>query len=191
MNKYMLIEKFDMIIAKITLFTFLSIIPAGGFSLLQDLTGWYVDNKVFMSFISLAIFVDHAVGSWVHWSVKKDFSWRKNRNGLFLKVFGSIAGYVIFEMFYQIVQDVDFIAVYLKVLLQVVTFAYPGFSALMNISLATGGRYPQKGIMSKFIRFEEEADLSIFKINENETEKPISNDSGDVGNDQLSDQAKN
>lgn len=173
-----IIERMDILAAKLTVLTVLSIVPAGGFSFLQNLTGWYVENAFFMSFVSVAIFIDHAVGSWVHWKIKKDFSWQKNRNGLFMKILGSIAGYVIFEMFYQIVDDVDFIAVYLKVLLQVVTFAYPGFSALMNISIATGGKYPSKGIMGKFIKFEETADLKIFKTKIDETETDSNNDSG-------------
>lgn len=159
----MIIDKIEMVTTKLAALTVLSIFPAGGFSVVQSLTGWYIDNAAFMSFVSVAIFIDHAVGSYVHWFKKKDFSWRKNRNGLFLKIGGSIAGYVLFEMFYQIVQDVNFIAIYLKILLQVATFAYPAMSAFVNISIATGGRFPSKAILNKFIKFEETADLTVFK----------------------------
>ena len=143
--------------------------PAVTLSLVEKFTGWYVDNQMFMTFIAIAIFCDHLLGSYVHKKIKKDFTWKENRDGLFRKVGGSIIGYVLFEMFHQIVKDVDFIAIYLKVLLQLVTFCYPFFSALVNLSIATNGKYPPKGILKKFAKFEEDADLTIFKtgINEN------------------------
>lgn len=144
--------------------------PAVSISLIERLSGWYISNQIFMIFICAAIFFDHLLGSYVHAKIKKDFSWKKNRDGLFIKFGGSLIGYVLFEMLQQIVKDVDFIAIYLKVLLQLVTFFYPFFSAIVNLSIATGGKFPSKGLMKKFVKFEDEADLKIFKTKIDETD---------------------
>src|SRR5690606_4440822 len=80
-------------------------------SILESLSGWYVENTVFMSFVCLAIFLDHLAGSYVHAFISKTFSWRKNRDGLFRKIFSTVIGYVLLEMLHQIVDDVDFIAI--------------------------------------------------------------------------------
>lgn len=157
--------------------------PAISVSLFERMTGWYIDNQIFMVFVSVTIFIDHLAGSYVHYFIKKDFSWRKNRNGLFTKLGGSILGYVLFEMFHQIVKDVDFIAIYLKVLLQLVVFWYPFFSAIINLSIATNGKMPPKGLFKKFVKFEDTADLSIFKTALDGTEQSNKNDDTDINND--------
>lgn len=141
---------------------------SSSFSFMQEITGWYIDNVFFMTFVSVAIAIDHALGSYVHWKKLKDFSWKENRNGLFLKILGSLCGYILFEMLYQILQDVEFISMYLKVLLQVVTFFYPFMSAVKNLSIATNGKFPSKALLSKFIKFDETADLNVLKPIKNE-----------------------
>lgn len=166
----MITEKIDFLSAKITGLLIISAIPAGGLSFFQDLTGWYVENRIFMSFIAAAIFIDHGVGSWVHYRIEKDFSWKENRNGLLIKVGGSIVGYVLFEMFYQIVQDVNFVSMYIKILLQVTTFAYPAYSAMENIKKWTKGKFPPDWIMLKFKKFNKTGDLETFKTARNEDE---------------------
>lgn len=181
----MMIEKLNIILTKISFIVVLSSIPAGFFSVFQSITGWYFDNAWFMSFVAIAIFIDHAVGSYVHWKIKKDFNWKQNRDGLYTKVFGSIAGYILFEMFYQIVEDVHFIGMYLKILLQVATFAYPAMSALVNISLATNGNYPPKGILKRFIKFEETGDLEAFKTISDEDKNNSVIDTDDNNSDEL------
>lgn len=138
---------------------FVSLGPA----LLESLSGWYIQNSVFMSFVFVAIFLDHLSGSYVHWFIKKDFSWKKNRNGLFLKFSSSVFGYVLLEMLRQIVDDVDFIAIYLKISLQLVVFLYPASSAFGNIHIITNGKMPPKWLMTGVKRFEEDGDLRHFR----------------------------
>lgn len=142
---------------KLGLFT--SFAPA----LLESLSGWYIENSVFMSFVFIAIFLDHLAGSYVHWFIAKDFSWRENRNGLFLKFASSVVGYVLLEMLHQIVDDVDFIAIYLKISLQLVVFLYPASSAFGNLHIITKGKMPPKWLMTGVKRFEEDGDLTHFK----------------------------
>lgn len=137
-------------------------------AILQSLSGWYVENSVFMSFVTLAIFLDHLSGSYVHWFIAKDFNWKENRNGLFLKISSTVVGYVLLEMLHQIVDDVDFIAIYLKITLQLVVFLYPASSAFGNLHIITKGKMPPKWLMTGVKRFEDDGDLSHFKTTKNQ-----------------------
>ena len=94
-----------------------SVTPAVPISLLDRLFGWYIDNQVFLTMVFLAVVIDHVLGSFVHFQIKHDFSIKKNLNGLLTKGFSVCAGYVLFEMIHQIVDDVEFIAIYFKVIL--------------------------------------------------------------------------
>lgn len=134
-----------------------------------------------MSFVCAALVIDHLIGSYVHKMIKKDFTWKKNLHGFLIKGFSVVAGYVLFEMMHQIVDDVDFISTYFKITLQLIVFMYPAGSALVNISIASGGKFPSKGIMEKFVKFENTADLETFKTKQNEeniNNQPIYNDVG-------------
>lgn len=166
---------------KIMMLFAVSAVPSLGFSL-ADFMGWYIDNKVFMYFVTGAIFIDHILGSWKHSQVDKDFSWKKNATGLFLKMSVTFMGYILFEMFYQIAQDVEFIALYLKVLLQLVTFMYPASSAFKNSYVLTNGKFPSKGLMKIFQLFEDTADLSTLKTNKNENKEDSVSEPTDSNN---------
>lgn len=136
--------------------------PAIGISLTERFIGWYIENQIFMSFVFVALSLDHILGSWVHYR-KGDFSLKENIYGLFGKTTSVIVGYVLFEMVHQIVKDVDFIAIYFKVLLQLMVLLYPAGSAMGNLSILTNGKFPPVGWMKKLRKFNEEADLETFK----------------------------
>lgn len=145
----------------------LATLPAFGISLTERFVGWYIENQIFMTFVFLALFLDHILGSWVHWQ-KRDFSLKTNIYGLFGKTTSVIVGYILFEMVHQIVKDVDFIAIYFKVLLQLMVFLYPAGSAMGNLSILTNGKFPPVGWMNKLRKFNESADLETFKTKKDE-----------------------
>lgn len=149
----------------------LSAPPAFGLTLLEKLTSWYVNNQIFMTFVFLALVIDHILGTYIHLKIKKDFTLKKNLDGLLRKGFSVVAGYVLFEMVHQIVKDVDFIATYFKVLLQLMVMLYPVGSAMSNLSLITNGKFPPIGWMKKLEKFNESADIETFKTKNNETEE--------------------
>lgn len=149
----------------------LSAAPAIGLTMIEKLTSWYINNQIFMTFVFIALTIDHILGSYVHWQIKQDFSFKKNLSGLLQKGFSVVAGYVLFEMIHQIVKDVDFIATYFKVLLQLMVLLYPIGSAMGNLSIITNGRFPPIGWMKKLDNFQNNVDLETFKTkikNENE-----------------------
>lgn len=156
-----------------------SVFPA----VFESLSGWYIENSVYMSFVFIAIFLDHLLGSYVHWFILKDWSWKKNRNGLFQKFSSTIVGYILLEMLHQIVDDVDFIAIYLKVTLQLVVFLYPAASAFGNLHIVTNGKMPPSWLMRGVKKFEQDGDLNHFNTTKkkgNESENLRSGEPEDV-----------
>ena len=137
-------------------------------SLMDLLFGWYIDNRVFLTLVFIAVAIDHLVGTYVHIAIKKDFSSKKNLKGLLVKGFSVCAGYVLFEMIHQIMKDVNFVAIYFKVILQLTVLLYPAFSALKNISIINGGKFPPEIWFRKFEGFNKDLDLEHFKTKKDE-----------------------
>ena len=119
------------------------------------------------------LILDHLLGSYVHLTIKKDLTFKKNLEGLLKKGFSVIAGYMLFEMIHQIVQEVDFIAIYFKVLIQVMVILYPAGSAMVNLSIITNGTFPPIDWMKKLKNFNENVDLHEFKTTNHEKDTLI------------------
>ena len=89
-------------------------------------------------------------------------------------------------MIHQIVDDVEFIAIYFKVILQLTVMLYPVLSALKNLSIITGGKFPPNAWFVKFDSFNKDLDLEHFKTKKDEK---INDDSfAAVANDELHEQ---
>lgn len=155
----------------------LSAAPAIPISLVDRFSGWYIDNQVFLTLVFLAVAIDHLLGSFVYYWIKHDFNIKKNLNGLLVKGFSVCAGYVLFEMVHQIVSDVQFIAIYFRVILQLTVILYPLLSALKNISIISGGAFPPVIWFKKFESFNNDLDLNNFKTTKDETIDSIPVDS--------------
>lgn len=146
----------------------LAAVPAVGLTLSERFAGWYIDNAAFISFVLIAICIDAIVGAWVHY-IKHDFNFRKLFWGFATKTMVLVFGYVLFEMIHQIVQDVEIIATYFKVTLQLVVMLYPAGSVLGNISYLTNGKFPPIGWMKRLERFNLEGNIEILKPNKDES----------------------
>lgn len=158
----------------------LSVAPAIPISLLDRLAGWYIDNQWFLTLVFGAVLLDYLLGTIVHWKVKEDFSAAKNLSGLLRKGFSVCAGYVLFEMVHQIVSDVEFIAIYFKVVLQLSVLLYPTLSALKNLSILSAGEFPPAIWFKKFESFNRDLDLNHLKTNKNENENSNTDAPADV-----------
>ncbi len=148
----------------------LATVPAVFVTISEGFTKWYIINQWFMVFVFCAIAIDHLLGSIVHAFYKRDFTFKKNLSGLLTKIGACIAGYMMFIMMHEIIKDVDYIAIYFKVLLQLTVFIYPAGSALGNLSILTGGKFPPIGWMNKIAKFQENLELENFKTKKNESE---------------------
>lgn len=137
-------------------------------SLIDLLFGWYIDNRIFLTLVFLAVALDHVFGTYVHLFIARDFSPKKNVSGLLIKGFSVCAGYVLFEMIHQIMKDVDFVAIYFRVVLQLTVMIYPVYSALKNLSIINGGNFPPEIWFKKLEGFNKDLDLEHFKTKKDE-----------------------
>ncbi|MCY0967902.1 hypothetical protein [Chryseobacterium wangxinyae] len=147
----------------------IAVIPALFMSIVEGLSKWYIVNQWFMIFVFYAIIIDHVLGSIVHAFIKKDFTLKKNGIGLLIKISFCITGYSLFVMIPEILKGVPFLPEYLTMLIQLIVFIWPAGSAMGNMSILTGGRFPPIGWMKKIERFQENADITEFKNIKNES----------------------
>lgn len=115
-----------------------------------------------MIVISLAIGVDHLVGSIVHLWIKKDWSWKENAKGFFLKLFLCVSAFYLFEGMSVILKGADTIELYFKVTTSLIVFMYPAGSAFVNMSLLTGGKFPPTGWIDKIQSFNKNPNIKTF-----------------------------
>ena len=127
--------------------------------LLQHFLQWLQLKFTFLMMIAGALVIDHLTGTLVHAFRLCDFSWRKNLNGLLMKMGMTVAGYVLFEMLNAIIKDAPLLTEYLQVVTDLTVFLYPAGSALANISILTHGKFPPVGWMKKLSRFQQNLSL--------------------------------
>lgn len=161
-NNIVLIYK-GTITQKIQSLITLSIYPAFGIGLIERFTGWYVDNHIFITLAFLVLAIDHILGSWVHWTIKRDFNFSQNLFGLLKKTIILSLGYSTLSIIAYTMREVDFLREYFSSVIQLVTILYPGSSALSNMSLITDGRFPPTGLLEKIKNFNQKMDIDEFK----------------------------
>lgn len=153
--------------------------PAIFLSIGTGISKWYMVNLWFMVFVLAAIGIDHLLGSWVHYFIKKDFDKKKNIKGFFTKLIVSIVGYAIFIMIHEIMKDIPMVAIYFKVVIQLMVFIYPASSVIGNLRILSGGTFPPDWMYGRFKKFEQTGDINNFKFEkqeENENNPINSND---------------
>lgn len=144
-------------------------VPAVFVTIFEAISKWYILNQDYMIFVFFAIAIDHILGSIVHAFVKKDFTLKKNGIGLLAKVSFCILGYTLFIMIHEITKSFPFIADYFKAVIQLMVFIWPAGSAMGNMSILTGGKFPPIGWMKKLERFQENLDVNEFKTKADES----------------------
>lgn len=128
---------------------------------------WINANIDYVNIALGAIVIDHILGSWVHYFKKKDFSWKLNISGLFVKITMVIAFAFMMEGLAHITIEDDFIYKYIKMSGRILVVIYPIRSAMRNMHIMTNGRFPSKGFVGKIDHFEENMDLNVFRDNNN------------------------
>lgn len=152
-------------------------IPAIFFSIGQGFSAWYMLNYWYMAFVLFAIGIDHILGTWVHYFIKKDFDKKKNIRGFFTKLIVSIIGYAIFIMIHEIMKEVAFVAIYFKIVIQLMVFVYPASSIVSNLRILSEGRFPPDWMYGRWNKFQKTGDINNFKFQNDEKELSDSNDS--------------
>lgn len=147
----------------------LAVAPAFSLSVIERLTGWYIDNHIFITLAFLIIAIDHILGTWVHWTIKRDFKFNLNLFGLLKKIIIVSLGYTTLSIIGYSMRDIELLRDYFSATIQLITILYPGSSALSNMSIITNGRFPPTGLLDRIKNFNQSADINDLKTdNKNE-----------------------
>lgn len=150
------------------LFGFFTTISAMHF---PDLQAWFIINESYVNIALGVIIIDHLLGSLVHSNLyKKDFSFKKNITGLGVKLSMVVAFAFLMEGLAHITIEDDFIYRYIKMSGRILVVLYPGVSAMKNIHIVTGGRFPHRYVIGNWEKVSENGDIRniVNKKEENE-----------------------
>jgi hypothetical protein len=166
--KHLLVIHKGTIAAKLKTTLILAISTSPIAYIIEKITTWSVENSEYILFVLGAIMIDHLLGSFVHAFVKRDFTWKKNLQGLVVKIGLAVAMGFIFEGVNHIIKEASFVKSYLIIVLRLAVFLYPAGSAAMNSAIITKGKFPPIGFLDKIKKFNTSLDLSHFKKNDEE-----------------------
>jgi hypothetical protein len=116
---------------------------------------WTEQNMSFILFVLGAIIADHALGTWKHLKIDKDFTIKQNIKGLFLKLAMVIVGAYLFEGINHIIVKDSVLKDYLMIVMRLIVFLYPAGSAFGNMSVFTNGKFPPKKWIDRLNSFQE------------------------------------
>ncbi|QLE02873.1 hypothetical protein HX109_15340 [Galbibacter sp. BG1] len=160
------------IIGKVKATLYISLIGSPLAFIVDKITHWYSLNFGYVSFVIIAILFDHFLGTWVHAWIKRDFSMKKNIQGLFIKSAMILFVGVLVEGFKHILGKDNILTDYFSMISRLMVFVYPAGSALMNCAIITNGAFPPTSWIKKITRFNKDMRLEHFKeknTDENET----------------------
>jgi len=135
---------------------------------LDQINDWYFHNYSYIAFVFVAIIFDHALGTWVHGLIKRDFSIKKNIIGFFTKTVLVIIVGIIVEGMTEIMVHDNIIKDYFSLIARLMVFIYPAGSALMNCAVITNGKFPPIGFMERMKNFNKDLSINNFKEEKNE-----------------------
>jgi len=112
--------------------------------------------------------IDHVLGSYVHWKVHNDFTFKENLKGLITKLSILLVGFITLSVVNKVLEPIEFFKSYFSVLVQLMVILYPGSSALTNMSVLTGGKFPPSGLLDKIKNFHNSGDIDDLKSKKDE-----------------------
>jgi hypothetical protein len=121
--------------------------------LLDKIMTWTVDNNEYISFVMIAIAIDHILGTFKHFIIG-DFSFKKNLIGLMTKIGLVVACGLLFEGLNTIVTHESLVKDYLTITTRLIVFLYPAGSAFGNSSFLSGGKFPPQSWLDKLKLFQ-------------------------------------
>lgn len=146
----------------------LSLAPAAAVTLTERISGWYVESEFFLFCLCVVLAIDHVLGSYVHWKVYNDFTFKDNLKGLITKLSILLVGFITLSVVNKVLEPIEFFKSYFSVLVQLMVILYPGSSALTNMSVLTGGKFPPSGLLDKIKNFHNSGDIDDLKSKKDE-----------------------
>ena len=146
----------------------LSLAPAAAVTRTERMSGWYVESEFFLFCLCVVLAIDHVLGSYVHWKVYNDFTFKDNLKGLITKLSILLVGFITLSVVNKVLEPIEFFKSYFSVLVQLMVILYPGSSALTNMSVLTGGKFPPSGLLDKIKNFHNSGDIDDLKSKKDE-----------------------
>jgi predicted MFS family arabinose efflux permease len=144
--------------------------------MVNKLLHWTTTNSEYVTFVLLAIAIDHILGTMIHAFIKRDFSWKENIKGVMIKIAMVLAVGLLFEGINHIVREDSDVKTYLIIMLRLIVFMYPAGSAFANCSIVTNGKFPPISLLKKFTAFQENLNVKeLISDDVKETDKSKSN----------------
>lgn len=130
--------------------------------LIDKLTEWGMGNGEYISFVLIAIAIDHVLGTLKHLSLMQ-FSIKKNIVGLMTKIGLVVACGMLFEGLNAIITHETLIKDYLTIVTRLIVFLYPAGSAFGNSTFLSGGKFPPQSWLDKLKSFQTNLDPKGFQ----------------------------
>lgn len=128
----------------------------------DKISKWGMDNSEYISFVLLAIAIDHILGTIKHLKIK-DFKIKKNITGLMTKIGLVVACGLLFEGLNVIINQETLVKDYLTILTRLIVFLYPAGSAFGNSAFLSNGKFPPQSWLDKLKSFQSNLDPHEFK----------------------------
>ena len=141
----------------------LCMLPAVAVSVFEYFSGLYTTDLSFLYGVLFVLMVDHVLGTYLHYFVDKDFTFKANLLGLLKKLTVILSGYSMLLIMHDALDEVEFLDVYFKVMIKLMVLLYPLSSALVNMSKVTNGAFPPSGLLKNIKNLEKTGDLESLK----------------------------
>lgn len=120
----------------------------------DGLSRWGIANSDYISIVLVAIVIDHALGTWRHLFVDRDFDIVKNITGISIKVGLVVCMGILFEGLGVIIKEESIVKDYLVIVTRLIVFLYPAGSAFANSSILSNGKFPPQAWLEKLKAFQ-------------------------------------
>ena len=134
---------------------------------LNGLSIWFNDNKLFFSFVIYTLIANIGFGVWRH-KKERSFSWEKFFEKNFQMWIIIILTYPLLEMIRIITGD-NLVSEIFTIGIQISTLLYPGSKVLKNVYIISNKEFPPRYVMERLYKFEKTGNPDIL-LNKEHTE---------------------
>ena len=135
---------------------------------IEALTNWSILNSGYILFVFGAIIADHAFGTYKHLFIDKDFTFKQNIKGFFVKLTIVVCGAFLFEGINHIIVKDSLLKDYLEIVMRLIVFLYPAGSAFGNMSVVTNGKFPPEAWINRLKNFQKNLNPNDLKNDKEE-----------------------
>lgn len=125
--------------------------------LTEVVSGWYIENQRFASFIIFCVIANLFIGAWYHYKMGS-FRWDEliKKNTLMISVL--VPSYIMLEML-RITAGENIAADSFRIIIQLSSLIYPISKCLKNLYILSNKQFPPAFIMERLYNFEKTGNI--------------------------------